>query len=253
MQTLNWFQAKWKAARASPINLITLSLKDSEKNKQLKSQRYQLVYERAQMYLVFNVIILLLSLTFLLIRNEKKVSFIYLCSLICVTTVTMMIMTFAARFRIACVELIFPINVVLRGIVSLLLTANYKEPNMTCMPTLLDFTIRNFNQLYFVAEVVLFWTNFYSLMVFSAAVIYFLAAERARLAKNQLKFCSYSTSDRFISAIASLPIIIPSFYALYMQTLNEIRLFITIDNMRNQQRMTLDIFEKQNEAVVLIK
>jgi hypothetical protein len=38
-----------------------------------------------------------------------------------------------------------------------------------------------------------------------------------------------------------------------MQNLNEIRLFLTIDNMRNQQRMTLDIFEKQNEAVVLIK
>jgi hypothetical protein len=214
-------------------------------------QRYQVVYERAKWYLVFNAIMLLLSPLFLL---TDKVSFIYAFSLILATNVCTAVFTLASRLRISCVEAIFPVNCLVRGLISLFLTTN--NVKLPCLPTMLDFTIRNFNQLYCLAEVVLFWTNVYSLCVTVSAVVFFLAVERSRLAimaYKDIKFCGVGTTDRIISAIASLPIMIPSVYALYMQTINEIRLFLTIDNMRNQQRMTLEMMEKQNEAVVLIQ
>jgi hypothetical protein len=51
----------------------------------------------------------------------------------------------------------------------------------------------------------------------------------------------------------TFPICIPLLFSIYMQTLNEMRLFLWGENNAKQQQTVLEIFNQQHEGIVLLK
>jgi len=47
--------------------------------------------------------------------------------------------------------------------------------------------------------------------------------------------------------------VLPSYFSHYMMTLNELKLFDVIETLRKQQRVVLEIFERQKDGVVVIQ
>jgi hypothetical protein len=45
----------------------------------------------------------------------------------------------------------------------------------------------------------------------------------------------------------------PVLFGVYLQGINEIRMFVWSENNSKQQQTVLEIFERQNEGVVLLK
>jgi hypothetical protein len=55
------------------------------------------------------------------------------------------------------------------------------------------------------------------------------------------------------SFFIATPALIPFILSLYMQTLGELRLFLLGETLTKQQQIMLEIFEQQNEGVVLLQ
>lgn len=50
-----------------------------------------------------------------------------------------------------------------------------------------------------------------------------------------------------------MPLVLPYIISVYLQTFNELRLFLWSENNSKQQQTVLEIFERQQEGVVLLR
>ena len=56
-----------------------------------------------------------------------------------------------------------------------------------------------------------------------------------------------------LKLLLTLPVAMPYLFGIYMQTLNEQKLFLWGENNAKQQQTMLDIFNQQHDGVVLLK
>jgi len=61
------------------------------------------------------------------------------------------------------------------------------------------------------------------------------------------------TGEAAVNYVILLCVIIPSCYSLFEATLSQLKIFMNLETMRKQQRMMLEIFEKQKESVLVIQ
>ena len=61
------------------------------------------------------------------------------------------------------------------------------------------------------------------------------------------------TAKYFIKFLSMLLLAIPFIFSAYIQTVREQRLFLWGENNKRQQQTVLEIFENQNEGIVLLE
>lgn len=70
--------------------------------------------------------------------------------------------------------------------------------------------------------------------------------------ENDMMICPTENEKIWLSQIASFPIYLPLFCAVYLTGLNELRLFQIGENTARQQSLILEIFSNQSDGVVLL-
>jgi hypothetical protein len=106
----------------------------------------------------------------------------------------------------------------------------------------------------FFTDIVLFRTNIF-VATFVAIPIYLIfAVLNQQQVMTTHELCRETSLPRLAGKIfACIPLALPFILSSYMQTLNEMRLFLWGENNLKQQQTVLEIFERQQEGVLLLK
>ena len=126
------------------------------------------------------------------------------------------------------------------------------QDQINCVPRLLHkmSTIAHISLSF--TDFILFRSN--AIFIYFGAMCIFVqyAFESKTNTLAELGLCEQKDLDPLWTALGVLPFVIPLALSLILASYNELRLFKVGDNMTMQQQVVLDIFEKQNEGVVLI-
>jgi hypothetical protein len=121
---------------------------------------------------------------------------------------------------------------------------------------MLEFTRRNIVTLFFFAEAVQFRTNFF-VACFLANPIWcsFAVVNNFRDQTHYNPYCEGEDNPKeFLTKILLYtPLYFSTIVAVYFQHINELRLFVWSENNNKQQQTMLEIFERQQEGVILLK
>lgn len=154
-----------------------------------------------------------------LLADQTDLVTLYALSITFVTIVSVVTCRILSRFHLVALEFMLPVNVILRGFVSLAFHKPIENNEAKCISTLLDLGLRNANLLLFLGETVMFRTNIWAYFFLIAPVFgFFAATERAWLTKIDMPNCDSDWAQQVFLLLMNLPLSFPSFYALYSQT-----------------------------------
>jgi hypothetical protein len=153
------------------------------------------------------------------------------------------------------VEFMMPATVLIRMLAVGVIRDDYMQ--LECMPVLLDNARKNIPMALFLGETLILRANYY-MLCFLACPLTFVAASLDKQAQTQLmlkgvKFCPIDQGQIFALYFVIFPMVLPSYFSHYMMTLNELKLFDVIETLKKQQRIVLEIFERQKDGVVVIQ
>ena len=209
-------------------------------------------YELAQIYTIFNVLMLVLSLVLL----KERESFYFALSIELATLVPLLICLFLSQFHIAAIDAVLPLNVICRCIFSIVFWKLLPFKS-SCFPRTL-FKISN------VAPFALTFSDFF--LFRTHYVVYYLSmiiavslfgAETKTQYITQLSLCKINEergfTARVVHVLVILPWIMPIFFSGFLLRFNELRICHVNETIQRQQRHLLEIFERKKDGVVLIK
>lgn len=117
----------------------------------------------------------------------------------------------------------------------------------------MDVMMRNLLLFQSLAEGVLFVANMYSL-IFSCAIHAATSTFVRKALQNKALCQDEDASELIYFILLILPTLLgPGFMALYQMSLSQMKMFLSMDAMRKQQDVVFEIFEKQNEATMVLQ
>jgi hypothetical protein len=200
-------------------------------------------------YLLFMAGCLLFSLAY---TPTGKDAIIFCVSIIVASIIAVGICFLASKWRLWAVDFVCPLAVILRA-----LAAYYTiklSLNLECYTTTLDTARKFFNLTLFFTDLILFKTSFYTTMFVTFPTLIATGAVNMSLETSKnTPLCPSGLNDMMRSFFILIPAWIPFMLSQYMQTLGELRLFLLGETLTKQQQIMLEIFEQQNEGVVLLQ
>lgn len=154
----------------SPISYWKLRFKDDDLNKKFVEQHRRVVYERAKLYIVYFIFLLVITPLYFPLFGKETMTVMF--SIGAATMVGISIPTIIARFRVAATEFIMIGTTVMRGL-ALWYVLKYHLPRTECVP-IFDLARKYLNLYLLCTDVVLFRINFFT--TFLAIFLYLFSA-----------------------------------------------------------------------------
>jgi len=181
-----------------------------------------------------------------------KATVIFISAVYVSTMVAVFLCLAAARWRTVFIEFCAPVTVLFRSVAIYLVArqTNYSE----CIPSVLDSVHRMLGMAVLLGDLIILRPNVY-LTAFIVAPIQLILAALTRTARqhNTIEICSVTATNQIGLLFAQFPIYLPILVGVYLQTYNEARLFLVTENSAKQQQRMLEIFEKQEEGVLVFQ
>lgn len=251
----SYVREQYTAFKESPIQSFTVSMKDKEQNVKWLQERRRFNLDRAKRYAIFLVFLCALTPIIALWRVPTClfVEALFVASLV----PTLGCIILAENGCIAVVDYMLPIIFTVRGTVSVVTQTLYFKQlvgNDGCLHVSMDLALRNLLLMCTFAETIMFLPNFLQFIFVSNPLHSIPSFYMRRLLNNaKLEICPVNKSETFVTYLSLGVMLVPLTYALFEMTNAHIKLFSSIENLRKQQAIVLEIFEKQNEATMVFQ
>jgi hypothetical protein len=202
--------------------------------------------------MAFLMLMLIIETPLLLSKEHYRIGQ-YATILIGPTFIVLALSASIARIRQSFIQIILPLNVLVRGLLILFMGPKICE-GLTCLEKPLALVVHYMNIILFFCEANLFpfrLTSYLSVPVYFLLVSIHQNAQYAQLPKCSDKNGSKLTI--FYTLLVEVLFLIPLYASLYMQAVSEIRTYLVAENNIKQQQLILEIFERQHDGVILIK
>jgi hypothetical protein len=193
---------------------------------------------------------LVLSLIYIPLGKE---SVIFIILAYFATLAAVFLCVAAARWRLVCIELCVPFTMLFRSLALYLLA---RHTHITeCIPSFLDTCHRQLALVMLLADLITLRPNFFltALIVTPLQLIIGALTKTARLHNSTQSICPATNAQQVGFLLATFPALLPLLFGVYLQTYNEARLFLVTENSAKQQQRMLEIFEKQEDGVVVLQ
>ena len=220
-----------KTNKTSPVNTLTLRLKDPELDKKYTQQDRLVCFERAKIYMSYLMCLLPLSLAFL---ASHKITFYFYAGETLVTILLVAGCLFASKFRIVAIEFILPLGVLVRALVKYFVEQKAAK-DMICQSTVLNAGIAYVNVALFFIECINFRLTVYNYVFAIVAFLILSATNHPPKAYTDMPFCTDESNYVKLAWIGAVSFfVIPIFVSFSVLKYNELRLFCLHDTMTKQ-------------------
>jgi len=206
---------------------------------------------RAKFNLVYLVVLLLISPLYLFVDFP---TFFAITLVWAATFSTLTVTTLISKYRRFGTEFTLVANIIARGLLMNFIMKH--QQTLECKSMFLEFTRRYIVHFFFLTDIVSFRTNiFISCFVATPLFIFIGGLNNQFDQTHPLPFCPNKDSLKvyYAKLLLYIPLVVPVLFCVYLQGINELRLFIWSENNSKQQQTVLEIFERQQEGVVLLK
>jgi hypothetical protein len=222
-------QAFTRAFKQSPINYATLGFKDADLNKQYQINNEYSTIQRAYGYMAFLALMLAIVTPMLLSDKHNKIGQ-YSMVLIGPTFVTVGISALVARIRQSFIQVILPLNVLVRGLMVVFVSPLICDEKMTCISRPLALVSDFMNFSLYLCETNMFplrLPSYLSLPLYSLFAVIHQKADFVSLPK-----CSTHLSKLEVMSALAVAILffIPIYASHYMRAVSELRNYLLAED-----------------------
>lgn len=133
-----------------------------------------------------------------------------------------------------------PLNILLRGLAVYIVNSQESALNLSCLSMPADQARRYLCLYFFFVDSALFRTNIFILLFVAVPIYLALVAPNASYIQNEeLDSCVEPGWQKGLKMLSFLPVSLPYVIGAYMQSLNEIKLFLRAENIARQQKIVL--------------
>lgn len=170
------------------------------------------------------------------------------------TFMPMLICTLAARYNLVFVEIIPPLNMICRGIVSQLIRNSHKD--LECIPPILNHGRSYAGLAWFMADFFFLRSNFAVMFYITIplfAIVSVINTVRGGAVYDIEGVCTISKKENIFNIFVVASVFPISQLGLYSMVLFETKHVLLNESMLQQQKLMLEILARQNDGVVLFQ